>query len=316
MSDNTENNYDDAQLELIQDYMKNVDSSINLINTNENIKDYNVISQIGIGGFSTVYLCRKKTDNTEIAIKRIVKKLNGKKIKNFRSKMEIFIQHNITHPKIVKCNGWFEDRIYMYIILDYIKGYDLYEKTINFATPIDKKIIWLKQIIDILIFLKSKHIIHCDLKMENILIDQDDNVYLCDFGLSRFENDKLLKLIINNSKFIGTYEYFSPEIFKDNDYSYFSDVWAFGVIMYELMYGIELFTANNNSNINGNSNNYDRNMVEYNVTNYIVNYNNDKEFDEINSVLKKIFVPKSQRITIEELEAHQFFNIIDNIHNK
>ena len=80
-------------------------------------------------------------------------------------------------------------------------------------------------------------LVHRDVKPENFLIDSNGIVRLCDFGWCRdFEEG-------DRSTFCGTYEYMAPEILKDQPYSYGIDVWALGILLYELTHGYSPFRA-------------------------------------------------------------------------
>eukprot|EP00366_Plasmodium_knowlesi_P003615 XP_002261112.1 serine/threonine protein kinase 2, putative [Plasmodium knowlesi strain H] len=99
-------------------------------------------------------------------------------------------------------------------------------------TPIKETriLIWLTQILTALKFLHSNHILHRDMKSLNILIDNDKRVRLCDFGIS-----KVLENTLDYANtLIGTPYYLSPELCKDKKYSWPSDVWATGCLIYEL----------------------------------------------------------------------------------
>jgi serum/glucocorticoid-regulated kinase 2 len=89
-------------------------------------------------------------------------------------------------------------------------------------------------------FLHGKKILYRDLKPENVLLDNDGHIRLCDFGLSKEGID-----LPNGTKtFCGTPEYIAPELLSGEEYSHPVDWWAFGVFLYELVVGIPPFYSN------------------------------------------------------------------------
>lgn len=81
-------------------------------------------------------------------------------------------------------------------------------------------------------YLHGKNVLHCDLKSSNVLIDENWNVKLCDFGLSRIKNTKKNK---KNNIRVGTPHWMAPEILKGEKYECESDVYSFGIILWELL---------------------------------------------------------------------------------
>ena len=107
-------------------------------------------------------------------------------------------------------------------------------------------------------YLHENNMVHRDLKPENLLIDDEGNVKLCDFGWCVELNDK------DRSTFCGTYEYMAPEIINESPYSSGIDIWSLGVLLYELIHGYSPFRAKKVVN-------NDREYVE--IFKNIVNFN-------------------------------------------
>ena len=115
-----------------------------------------------------------------------------------------------------------------YVILSLAKC-TLYDETQNTVVPCSKTRWYVAQIVDGIHFLHSKNIIHRDIKQENILIGHDGYIRLSDFGLS---------VVCSNPRktICGTAHFFAPEIVTEETYDYGVDVWALGVVVYELLY--------------------------------------------------------------------------------
>ncbi|SBT70438.1 serine/threonine-protein kinase NEK4, putative [Plasmodium malariae] len=148
---------------------------------------------------------------------------------------EVELLSKLNHPFIVKYIESYIEGDTLRIVMKYCKGGDLYHYIQNKKkqnTPIKEKriLIWFTQILTALKFLHSNHILHRDMKSLNILIDSDKRVRLCDFGIS-----KVLENTLDYANtLIGTPYYLSPELCKDKKYSWPSDVWATGCLIYEL----------------------------------------------------------------------------------
>jgi serine/threonine protein kinase len=143
---------------------------------------------------------------------------------------EIKIMKDLTHSNIPKYIGHCTYNNEFFIIMERCYDLDLFEYIENYFFNIeinDKKNISL-QIINTLEYIHSKNIIHRDLKPENIMIDINTlHIKIIDFGLACYI-DKSIKGII------GTYGYMAPEILKDELYSFSSDIYAYGMILYVL----------------------------------------------------------------------------------
>lgn len=115
-----------------------------------------------------------------------------------------------------------------YVLLSLAKC-SLYDETKNTVVPCSKTRLYISQIVDGIHFLHSKNIIHRDIKQENILIGHDGALRLCDFGLS--------VLYLKPRKTVcGTAKFLAPEIVQEKDYGFGVDVWALGIVAYELLY--------------------------------------------------------------------------------
>lgn len=278
-----------------------------ITNVNENGTKNVFISheKLGQGGFAAVYRVTHKNTNKVYAMKVISKERytssNGnsslEKLKN-----EIQIQKTLNHPNIVQSRISFSDDSNYYIALEYCPGKTIREYLKNnsqgrLSEPETRKI--LKDVINGLVFLHNRHIIHHDLKLENFIIGSDGRVKIADFGLATFHKDDEDK----NLSICGTPNYMSPEILlkKDKGNGFASDVWAIGITAYTLLTGKAPFSG------------ISREIVYEKIKNCVFNFPSSiqisyeaREF--IKSILK--FDP-SKRPTASELLIHPFIKKYD-----
>ena len=149
----------------------------------------------------------------------------------------------LNHPNITKILEHFESEKYYLIIMEYINGGNLFsfvkkrrklsEKTAKFL---------FRQIIEGIKYIHSKNIVHRDIKLENILIDINNNIKICDFGIGKILDNKNRKLHDQ----CGTPMYMAPEIIlstKENGYDAFPvDLWSAGIALYIMLSGTLPFT--------------------------------------------------------------------------
>ena len=190
---------------------------------------------LGEGSFGKVYLVKKLTgpDSGTLYAMKVLRKATLKVRDRVRSKMERNILADVNHPFIVKLNYAFQTEGKLYLVLDYLRGGDLFtrlNKEVMF-TEEDVKF-YLAELALALDHLHSLGIIYRDLKPENILLDSGGHINLTDFGLS--------KEAVNEEKtfsFCGTVEYMAPEIISRKGHTAAVDWWSFGVLMFEMLTG-------------------------------------------------------------------------------
>ncbi|NXX79608.1 KS6A2 kinase, partial [Urocolius indicus] len=197
---------------------------------------FELLKVLGQGSYGKVFLVRKikGTDAGQLYAMKVLKKATLKVRDRVRSKMERDILAEVNHPFIVKLHYAFQTEGKLYLILDFLRGGDLFtrlSKEVMF-TEEDVKF-YLAELALALDHLHGLGIIYRDLKPENILLDEEGHIKITDFGLSKeaIDHDK------RAYSFCGTIEYMAPEVVNRRGHTQSADWWSFGVLMFEMLTG-------------------------------------------------------------------------------
>ena len=251
-------------------------------------------SPLGKGAFGEVWKVTHENSQKVYCIKILIKRdIFEQKLINQINK-EISIMYNVNHPYSVKLVNHFEDNEKLYLIMELASNGNLYnfiqknkKDKIKNMDLIKKLII---QTIEIIKYLHSLNIIYRDIKPENILLDKDYNVKLCDYGWATyFTPGKFLTV------YCGTPEYVSPEMLKKYPYNEKVDIWGIGVLIFELVFGYAPFSSNFNE---------DR---YNNIKSGKIKWPDDlnEEYQKIKDLIEKILkVNPNDRISLNDIENH------------
>jgi MAP/microtubule affinity-regulating kinase len=207
---------------------------------------------IGQGAFGKVNLGLNVLTGRVVAIKSFKKRSEEKFKTNMKKVLyETDLMKRFNHPNITKILEVFHDEDYMLIIMEYINGGNLFSFVKKRRKLNEKMAKFLfRQIILGIKHIHSQNIVHRDIKLENILIDLNNNIKICDFGIGKIleSSDELLY------DRCGTPMYMAPEILlcnKKNGYSGFPvDIWASGITLYIMLSGTLPYNINNNNKSN------------------------------------------------------------------
>lgn len=279
------------------------------------IKDYILYKKIGKGSYGEVFLTQKENDPKKYATKKIdISKFSTKDAYKYLNN-EIKIMKQLDHENIIKLYEFLNTGRNIYLVMDYINGGSLSdflsEYKLKTGKPFPQKAIqhFVKQIVQALIHIHSKNIIHRDIKLDNILVNfpsKDDKenldyskgqIKIIDFGLSTQAN--LAKSAV------GSPLYMDPIILekykkaggmeKFKSYDKKADIWSLGVITYEMLTGENLFKAVNIDDLIQKVEKGDYSLEVKNLTNEIISF--------LNCMLQK---DPNKRLPATELAKHQF----------
>jgi len=222
-----------------------------------NINIFSIGKCLGHGQYGRVYFAEDKFLNKKFALKTIEKKMLNKNYSQLKYEIEIHVR--LKHKNIIEMYAYFYDENFIYILFEYARFGSLFDVLKNQNKLITKEKIFqiIYQISKALLHLKQKKIVHKDIKLENILVtdlnEKNIIVKLGDFGCA---TQCFTKKIFQFSK-KGTAQYLSPEIIITHKFDYKADVWALGIIIYEILTnGISPFNYENNNKIYDEIKNY------------------------------------------------------------
>lgn len=207
-----------------------------------NLKNrFELLKTLGQGTYGKVKLAVEKATGKQVAIKYIKKtKIQDHHDLN-RIRREIKIMSSLRHPHVVNINEVFENKDRIILVMDCADGGELYDYiNNNHLTERDARRIF-RQIVSAIHYCHQNGIVHRDLKLENILLDNENNAKIADFGLSNyFSHNDMLKT------YCGSPLYASPEIVNGQPYHGPEvDCWSLGVVLYTLVYGTMPFDGTN-----------------------------------------------------------------------
>ena len=286
------------------------------------IEDYVIKDTIGKGTFSVVKLGEHIKTKTKVAIKILDKEKIKTKEDLTRIKREIKILSILDHPNIIKTYKISETPKKYYIIMEYCEGGELFDYIVE-KERLDEfeSSIFFYQLINALDYIHSKGVAHRDLKPENLLLSQNKNIKIIDFGLSNFFETGIGGLATP----CGSPSYASPEIIKGEIYDGFKiDVWASGIILFAMLCGYLPFDDDEEEE---KEESHDKRYFSQSNT------NNKEEKSEDNEVLfqkilegkiefpdylsdvaidlikKMLVVEPEDRIELDEIKKHKFYRM-------
>ncbi|XP_076818914.1 cAMP-dependent protein kinase catalytic subunit PRKX-like isoform X1 [Clavelina lepadiformis] len=262
------------------------------------LEDLEILTTIGTGTFGRVVLVKERHTKEFFALK-VMKILDVIKLKQVQHvKSEKLILSQIQHPFIVQLYWTYHDDSFLYMLLDFVCGGELFSYLrnagrFNNATSL----FFASEIVSALSYLHSKDIVYRDLKPENILLDRDGHTKLTDFGFAKTVEDRTWTLC-------GTPEYLAPEVLQSKGHGKSVDWWALGVLIYEMLAGFPPF--------------WDEQQIQiYNkILSGGIDFPKHMEFHAKDLIKKLLTADRTRRLGsmkngTEDIKRHRWFQTID-----
>ncbi|KAL3648178.1 Serine/threonine-protein kinase Aurora-3 [Castilleja foliolosa] len=187
------------------------------------ISDFEIGRPLGKGKFGCVYLAREIKSRYIVAFKVIFKEQIEKYKLHHQLRREMEIQNALRHPNVLRLYGWFDDSVRIFLILEYAHNGELFKELREAGHFSEKQAAtYISSLTQALIYCHENHVIHRDIKLENLLLDNEGS---------------------KRHTICGTPDYFVPEMVENKTHDYAVDNWTLGVLCYELLYGVPPFEA-------------------------------------------------------------------------
>ena len=252
---------------------------------------YDIIKEIGSGGFSRCLLVKNKITNQSFACKELQKK----SVSDYEGLMrEVNLMIKLDHPNIIKLYEYYEDEKKIYLIMELCTGGELFDRIVqnteNGIQFTEKQAATIfKQMMNAINYCHKNGIVHRDLKPENLLLlnkSENSPIKVIDFGMSkRLDHEKFL------SEKVGTAYYISPEVLKGK-YDEKCDIWSAGVILYIIICGYPCFNGEDDDEIFAA---IQKGKIRFPSPEW------DDISEDVKILIKKMCCPPEQRLTAEQV---------------
>lgn len=235
------------------------------------LHDFELVAQVGKGASGRVFLVRNRFNGERLALKVIEKSSVYENDDAYRHALDerLVLEMACDHPFILNLRYAFQTSNRLYLVTEYCDGGDLFDylkkKGKPFREAEGRRI--AGEILLALEYIHSLGVVYRDLKLENVLLDLEGHVRIADFGLSKLLGKRRhaarkpppvptasLRIAppkpVNMTKtFCGTREYVAPEMLSGNEYGQSVDLWAFGILLYEILCGRTPFYSRNREEV-------------------------------------------------------------------
>ncbi len=201
---------------------------------------FSVEKELGSGGMGTVYRGIDMHTQQIVAIKHLKPHMaQPDMLERFRREGEAL--RDLNHPNIVKMLAALEEEGNHYLIMEFVSGGDLAHMLENNKLPLEKMLTLAIDLADALTRAHKLNIVHRDLKPANVLIGEDGVLRLTDFGVAHVGSQQR---VTDTDAIVGTIDYLPPEAFSGGTIDARADIWAFGVMLYEMLTQVKPFSRN------------------------------------------------------------------------
>ena len=204
---------------------------------------YRIEKLLGQGGMGRVYKAYDKELDRTVAIKVVRQGMMGESDALKRFKQELLLASKISHKNILRIHDMGTVGDTRFITMAFVEGQDLYQiLRDNPKMPMERVLKFARALAEALAAAHAEGVVHRDLKPQNILVDKDDQIYVSDFGLAKSFEEGAVGMT-KTGAFMGTPRYMSPEQVEGKPVDQRSDLYAYGLILYEMLAGDVPFTG-------------------------------------------------------------------------
>ena len=203
---------------------------------------YEVVKCLGSGSMGMVYACRhRELQGQMVAAKVLFHEVAADAVSAARFRNEVLASYGVSHPNVVRAYEFIKDGDLVAYTMEFVGGGDLADRmSRSDSMPIPEFIQLLSQMTAGVQAIHDAGIVHRDLKPENILLTNDGSIKIADFGIARNRNGPKLT---EHGGVVGTIEYVAPEYMLRSQVDWRSDIYALGVLAYEMIAGKAPFTG-------------------------------------------------------------------------
>ncbi|MEO8167532.1 MAG: protein kinase [bacterium] len=198
----------------------------------QTVSHYKILEKLGEGGMGVVYKAQDLKLDRIVALKFLPQHLNTNESEQARFLQEAKAAAALNHPNICTIHAIEEVDGRQFIVMEFVEGKTLRDATHDLSTA--QKIEIASQIAEGLDAAHKKGIIHRDIKSDNIMQRPDGRIQIMDFGLAKLQG---VSTLTKTGSTIGTTAYMSPEQARGDDVDHRTDIWSFGVVLYEMLTG-------------------------------------------------------------------------------
>jgi eukaryotic-like serine/threonine-protein kinase len=200
----------------------------------QTISHYKIVEKLGEGGMGVVYKAEDAKLERIVAIKFLPHNIAASADERARFTIEARAAAALNHPNIATIHAIEESDDEMFIVMEYVEGRELKERIAQGPLPIGEAVSIAIQIAEGLHVAHKKGIVHRDIKSANIMLTETGQVKIMDFGLAKVRGGSQLTKVGTT---VGTAAYMSPEQARGDEVDHRTDIWSFGVVMYETLAG-------------------------------------------------------------------------------
>ncbi|OQA23717.1 MAG: Serine/threonine-protein kinase PrkC [Chloroflexi bacterium ADurb.Bin360] len=209
----------------------------NLIGTT--MGQYQILDELGRGGMALVYKAWQPSLRRYVALKVLLPYLGNDPEFIQRFQQEAIVAANLSHPHIVTIYEVGQHEGHIFIAMEYVEGMSLEQLILDQgALPLERTTRILRQVAEALDYAHKRRFLHRDIKPANILLAEDDRVVITDFGIAKaLEGSGATARLTSSGTVLGTPAYMSPEQIQGLAVDHRSDLYAFGIVAYEMLSG-------------------------------------------------------------------------------